>query len=225
MATADDVLNVARSQLGVVESPPGSNQVLYASWAGIPGRAWCAAFACWVLERAGALDVARFVNCQTGVDLYRAAGRFGPDPHPGALVFFQWPGVGRACHVGFIEAPRPDGGVTIEGNTDEAGGGSGGKVMRHVRRANIVGYGYPILAVPVAPAAPASPVPGPPIAARPVLRQGASGGYVRLLQAKLGVTADSIFGPQTKKAVVAFQKARGLAADGIVGPQTWGALG
>src|SRR5207249_4164259 len=47
-------------------------------------------------------------------------------------------------HVGLVEAVRADSSiVTIEGNTDERGGGSGGKVMRHVRRANIAGYGYP----------------------------------------------------------------------------------
>ncbi|MFC1706781.1 peptidoglycan-binding protein, partial [Planctomycetota bacterium] len=62
------------------------------------------------------------------------------------------------------------------------------------------------------------------------LRQGARGEQVQQLQEdlrKLGFlsgAADGAFGPQTKSAVVAFQKARGLAADGIVGPQTRKAL-
>ena len=58
---------------------------------------------------------------------------------------------------GLVEAIRDDGGVvTIEGNTDERGGSTGGKVMRHVRRANMVGFGQPksaagrrTLAVPI----------------------------------------------------------------------------
>jgi hypothetical protein len=36
--------------------------------------------------------------------------------------------------------------------------------------------------------------------------------------------SDGIYGPQTKQAILAFQKARGLRADGIVGRQTWTAL-
>lgn len=38
------------------------------------------------------------------------------------------------------------------------------------------------------------------------------------------LTADAIFGPRTKAAVVAWQTAKGLKADGIVGPKTWAAL-
>lgn len=51
------------------------------------------------------------------------------------------------------------------------------------------------------------------------------GGSVRLLQRKLGVAADGIFGPGTQAAVERFQRRRGLTADGIVGPATWRALG
>jgi peptidoglycan hydrolase-like protein with peptidoglycan-binding domain len=51
------------------------------------------------------------------------------------------------------------------------------------------------------------------------------GGAVRLLQRRLGITADGIFGPGTEQAVRAFQSRHGLAPDGIVGPATWHALG
>lgn len=43
---------------------------------------------------------------------------------------------------------------------------------------------------------------------------------VKEVQAKLGIKVDGIFGPDTQKAVISFQKANGLATDGIVGPQT-----
>ncbi|XXF79569.1 peptidoglycan-binding protein [Myxococcaceae bacterium GXIMD 01537] len=36
--------------------------------------------------------------------------------------------------------------------------------------------------------------------------------------------ADGVFGPKTKQAVMAFQRAQGITVDGIVGPQTWGRL-
>jgi hypothetical protein len=55
-----------------------------------------------------------------------------------------------------------------------------------------------------------------------VQRRGSS---VSLLQRKLGVAADGVFGPGTARAVKRFQKAHGLTADGVVGPSTWNALG
>lgn len=48
--------------------------------------------------------------------------------------------------------------------------------------------------------------------------------YAQAVQLLVGVTADGIFGPKTKAAVVAYQTAAGLSADGIVGPKTWAAL-
>lgn len=52
-----------------------------------------------------------------------------------------------------------------------------------------------------------------------------SGQDVRAVQVKLRIAADGIFGPQTDKAVRAFQRGHGLVADGIVGSLTRAALG
>lgn len=64
--------------------------------------------------------------------------------------------------------------------------------------------------------------------AKPVLRgllkRGSRGANVKFLQQKLGLTADGIFGPNTQKAVRAFQTKNKLTVDGIVGPMTWGKL-
>jgi peptidoglycan hydrolase-like protein with peptidoglycan-binding domain len=51
------------------------------------------------------------------------------------------------------------------------------------------------------------------------------GASVALLQQRLGVAADGVFGPGTARAVRSFQRAHGLTADGVVGPATWSALG
>jgi murein L,D-transpeptidase YcbB/YkuD len=67
----------------------------------------------------------------------------------------------------------------------------------------------------------------------PVLKQGANSGWprvtVRSLQYLLNahgakLTADGVFGQQTRLAVVAFQRARHLTAGGVVGAATWRAL-
>jgi peptidoglycan hydrolase-like protein with peptidoglycan-binding domain len=52
-----------------------------------------------------------------------------------------------------------------------------------------------------------------------------SGSSVAAVQQALGIPADGIYGPQTRKAVRQFQRANGLAVDGIAGPQTLAALG
>lgn len=58
-----------------------------------------------------------------------------------------------------------------------------------------------------------------------LLRRGLAGEPVRVLQEKLGVTADGIFGPSTEAALVQYQKDNGLSADGIAGPDTFTAMG
>lgn len=58
-----------------------------------------------------------------------------------------------------------------------------------------------------------------------ILKNGMSGAPVKRLQQKLGISADGIFGPGTKQAVMDFQKSKGLAVDGIAGPDTFTAMG
>ena len=53
-----------------------------------------------------------------------------------------------------------------------------------------------------------------------LLKLGSRGPAVAAVQRALGISADGIFGPQTRAAVRAFQARHGLTVDGIVGPQT-----
>lgn len=65
-------------------------------------------------------------------------------------------------------------------------------------------------------------IPGPnTLRGCPLLKIGARGNITKLLQEKLGITADGIFGNNTKSAVIKYQKSKGLSADGIVGQNTW----
>ena len=59
------------------------------------------------------------------------------------------------------------------------------------------------------------------LSACPTLRIGARGNITKLMQQKIGVAADGIFGNNTKQAVINYQKSKGLIADGIVGRNTW----
>ena len=61
----------------------------------------------------------------------------------------------------------------------------------------------------------------------PLIRQGSRGVYVLVAQDDLNTLGfrtgglDGVFGIQTRKAVIAYQRSRGLIADGIVGCNTW----
>lgn len=53
-----------------------------------------------------------------------------------------------------------------------------------------------------------------------VLRKGARGDGVKIMQEALGIGADGVFGPGTERALKAWQSSNGLVADGIAGPAT-----
>jgi len=53
-----------------------------------------------------------------------------------------------------------------------------------------------------------------------VLRKGAKGEGVKMMQEALGIGADGDFGPGTERALKEWQSANGLVADGIAGPKT-----
>jgi putative chitinase len=54
-----------------------------------------------------------------------------------------------------------------------------------------------------------------------LLKVGSKSDNVKKVQAKLGLTADGVFGSTTAKAVKDWQTAHGLVADGMVGDATW----
>jgi murein DD-endopeptidase MepM/ murein hydrolase activator NlpD len=73
--------------------------------------------------------------------------------------------------------------------------------------------------VPATAVAPAAPV------AKPVLKVGSKGTLVKVVQKKIGVTADGAFGPKTAAALKAYQTKHGLPATGVVDAATWTKLG
>lgn len=155
MTTPARALEIAASQVGYVEGR--GNRTPYGAWYGMDGQPWCAMFTSWVLQHAGLPRNAmtHFAYTPAGYNAYRKAGRWHTaGPQPGDLVFFAFMRASSArphgiSHIGFVEAVEPGGALrTIEGNTDEAGGRTGGKVMRKRRTSGIVGYGRPVYTLP-----------------------------------------------------------------------------
>lgn len=61
---------------------------------------------------------------------------------------------------------------------------------------------------------------GPSVDMSEVISVGSRGATVQAVQEFLGIGADGVFGPGTKRAVKAWQAANGLTADGVAGPAT-----
>lgn len=148
MATAQQVLDVARGELGVTEYPPNSNKVKYWDayapyWNGEP---WCDRFVSWCGWRVGA-PVGVFDYCPYHVNWFKQQGRWidrSGIPQPGDIVFFA--NKGTACHVGIVEQRNNSSNITtIEGNTSSTNNANGGRVERRTRTYGSVGSSWYIL--------------------------------------------------------------------------------
>lgn len=223
------ILSVAQSQIGVKESPSGSNRVKYSSWYGLVGP-WCDMFVSWCANMAGVGNVVgKYAYCPSHVNYFKSKGWWhGPEyqPQPGDIVFFGRRGV--ACHVGIVERRNGAQSVTtIEGNTSVKSSDNGGAVMRRVRT-----YGNPygswgILGFAHPPYSNGNGRVSAP-ATRSWLQKGDKGQEVKNLQAKLialgyscgKAGADGDFGTDTLNAVKRFQQDHGLVVDGEAGVNT-----
>lgn len=151
MATAKDVLDVARKELGTKESPANSNTVKYNTWyygREVAGKAypWCMAFVQWCFAQAGVPLPLRTASCGALMNAAKKAGQWvTKDYRPGDVVIYDFPGGAATDHTGIVEKVTLTGVVAIEGNTSEAGSQSnGGMVCRKNRPySHIVGVVRP----------------------------------------------------------------------------------
>jgi cell wall-associated NlpC family hydrolase len=154
---AVEVLKVARSQVGIMEVPAGSNsgrevnEYLQSVNCG-PGNFWCAAFIYWCFQKAtvnlgrqnplvktaGCLDHWR--RTQGAKVLSRQAVDNPSSISPGA-VFIIDHGQGFG-HTGLVA--KVEGGMihTIEGNSNPGGGRNGLGVFNIVRKINMINKGF-----------------------------------------------------------------------------------
>jgi hypothetical protein len=241
MTTSSQVLAIASSQLGVSENPPGTNQVFYNDWYGVPGIPWCATFVSWVLDKSG-LDELHGVQNQKGSAYcpyieayYRSQGRWQSSPQKGAIVLFDWNGDGTSDHIGIVEKVINRNEIlTIEGNTSATDNSNGGQVQRRSRYSHqIRGYGMPLYRGESGQSGIANlsyqELGEPQLYLASPRKSGAVVKYVQKRLIDLGYSVgaagtDGIYGVGTDAAVRKFQHAKGLEVDGWVGKDTWKAL-
>ncbi len=117
------IVQIARTQLGQRESPPGSNCTRYG-----PCEAWCALFTTWVWRRAR-VDIPSLGFSGAVYEWAKQRGQAHPPsstPQPGWAALF---GTGPAepsssLHVAIVESVLPDGEITL------INGNFAGSVMR-----------------------------------------------------------------------------------------------
>ena len=143
------VIETARAELGVKESPPGSNRVKY--WEdydpGYQGLPWCVAFLWWIFQRAGErmafFGGGKTASCSVLLRWYKEQGLTVPEDQvqPGDIVILDFTGRKRdTAHCGIVTKTwwGPDGFdrfETLEGNTSPFNGSqsNGGMVCKKTR--------------------------------------------------------------------------------------------
>ena len=228
MASASQIVALAKKEIGTKESPAGSNNVKYNT--AYYGKAvsgsqysWCAAFVWWVFRAAKASDLfcdgEKVAYCPTIFEWYKKKNQtVSGNYKPGDLVFFDFNGNKVADHIGIFESFDGTYITTIDGNTGEGNEANGGAVMRRKRHKKYI----------CGAARPAYNGKEDDMTL-PNLKKGSKGKSVKALQALLvgygyDIEVDESFGPATESALVKYQKSKAIAADGMCGPQTWRTL-
>jgi hypothetical protein len=131
----------ARSFIGYVESPPGTNGNMFGAWYGMDFEPWCAMFVSYCYEHVASGSSSFVKGSRYAYVPYIVADarahRYGLSitgaPLPGDLVCYDWEGNGEHDHVGLFEEGSTSSWRAIEGNTSTSNNSNGGQVMRRNR--------------------------------------------------------------------------------------------
>jgi len=145
------VIDIAKLEIGVVESPPNSNNVKYNTWFydqevkdgfNLKGEKdanakypWCGTFVSFCFDKCelnlGKIGWSRgFAGCPYAVEKVAKWGKIVTIPEIGDVVFFDWQGDGKFDHTGIFEKDLGKGLFqSIEGNTAFGNDSNGGCVM------------------------------------------------------------------------------------------------
>lgn len=233
MTTAQNVLDVARSQIGYHET--GTNITKY--WVeldpALQGQPWCSVFVSWCFRHAGAplafMDRPYgYMNAVDAMVWAKANGLWDASGHyaPGDILIY-----GGGSHTGICVSDDAVTIIAIEGNeADQVGQVTrthGAYVSGVVKTSRLMAP-EPTSAPPPPPAPAPAPAPALSRFLR-LVRPYMAGQDVRTVQERVGTLIDGLYGPNTAGAVRAFQirywPAQPSQWDGIVGPMTARALG
>lgn len=142
MGTLKELLSIAEKQIGVVESPPNSNNVLYNTWyygRVVNGSAypWCMVFCQWVFAKAGVRVPTITASCTTLLNAAKTNKAYvnKNNLQPGDLVLYNFDGITTnvATHCGIVKSVGKIKIEAIEGNTATKNDTNGGAVMLRER--------------------------------------------------------------------------------------------
>lgn len=138
MATANDVLNVARGWIGYSEANGKHREIVDYYNQNTSGYnltysdAWCDGFVSAVAIKAGAADIiGTEVGCERHIEIFKKLGIWiedgGITPRVGDIILFNWddttqPNDGFSDHIGFVESVSGNTITCIEGNISDAVG-------------------------------------------------------------------------------------------------------
>jgi hypothetical protein len=242
MATAQQLLNKAKSQLGVQESPANSNNVKYntdyygkeVSGAQYP---WCAVFIRWLFAQCNASELfcggQKVAYTPSVANYYKEHGQWHTsNPKAGDLVLYKFSGSNRICHIGILKDVNPDGTINVyEGNTGIGNDANGGQVMLRTRNTKfVVGYARPnydkeIEKEPKPVEKKETKTINKYTKPTGIVKRDDKGESVKWVQNQLNkngykLTIDGDFGLASYNAVRDFQKKHKLDVDGVVGGKT-----
>lgn len=219
MATANDILTIARGEIGYREGH--NNDSKYGAAYGMNFNPWCVMFIWWCFQRANAGKLFyggnRTALCSTLYNYHKGVGQSVSLSalRAGDIVFFDFSGRKTATnHVGIVESVTGSTVTTIEGNTSSGSGGSqsnGDGVYRRQRRTSVISCAYR----PAYDGAAQTPAADTRIDTVREVQQW--------LNASCGahLATDNIYGPETRRALIrTLQQAVGTTIDGVVGPKT-----
>lgn len=240
------ILDTARKEIGVKESPPGSNRQKYGEWYGVNGVPWCAQFTSYIFHKAGFPLPSIQKGAPSGaaycpyIESYaRKNNQWHGTPQPGDLALYHF-GKNEAVHIGIVESVTAHNKRTfnaIEGNTSVKSNDNGGCVMRRARNVNQCrGFYRPrILSTGYKPNPNGTGDDSQNSNVHPKDK------YYRLIELKIpfmegddieawqtqmnwfqyGLDTDGVYGIESQKACLDLQRKRNLFVDGVIGPNTW----